>query len=158
MIEELARWAELAGPSERSCIRLLAEGSALTRHCFRSAMREAQAQLDDLWQLVQRWRMAPEPVSQLAARPEWLLDGWELICGLWRAAEEGHRPAALLDMAALYAASETGHVERQDRPRNARRLISRVPPPEFDPDRDDDARDPRMAEQVAKPPRVPAGD
>jgi hypothetical protein len=29
------------------------------------------------------------------------LDGWELICGLWRAAPEGQRSAALLDMAAL---------------------------------------------------------
>jgi hypothetical protein len=28
-----------------------------------------------------------------------------------------------------------------------------VPPPEFDPDLDDDARDPRMAAQVPKPTR-----
>jgi hypothetical protein len=101
VMEELTRWAELAGPSERSCIRLLAEGAALTQHCFRTTMKDVHAQLGDLWTLVQRWRRAPEPVSRLAARPEWLLDGWELICGLWRAAEEGHRPAALLDMAAL---------------------------------------------------------
>jgi predicted metal-binding protein len=61
--------------------------------------------------------------------------------------------ADLLDMATLYADSPTGHVERRERPRFARRLISRVPPPEFDPDIDDDARDPRMAAQVPKPTR-----
>lgn len=61
--------------------------------------------------------------------------------------------ADLLNMAQLYARSPTGHVERRERPRFARRLISRVPPPEFDPDRDDDSRDPRMAAQVPKPPR-----
>ena len=43
----------------------------------------------------------PWVIADLAARPEWLLDGWELICGLWHAAPEGQRAAALLDMAAL---------------------------------------------------------
>lgn len=68
--------------------------------------------------------------------------------------EPGPEAAAdLLDMAALYAASVSGHVDRRSRPRAARRLISRVPPPQFDPDLDDDALDRRMAAQVAKPPR-----
>ncbi len=66
--------------------------------------------------------------------------------------------ADLLDMARSHAASPNGHVERGERPRFARRLISRVPPPEFDPDRDDDARDPRTAAQVEKPPRGPIAD
>ncbi|MDO9708785.1 hypothetical protein [Paracraurococcus lichenis] len=101
VIQELGRWAEMGGPSERSCIRLLAEGAQITQHCFRQSLKEAHALLEDLWALVQRWRVAPAAISDIAARPEWLLDGWELICGLWRAAEEGHRGAALLDMAAL---------------------------------------------------------
>lgn len=100
-LQDLARWAELAGPAERSCIRLLAEGAALTQACFQLAMKEVHAALGDLWSLLQRWRIAPDPIATLAARPEWLLDGWELICGLWRAAGEGQRAAALLDMAAL---------------------------------------------------------
>jgi predicted metal-binding protein len=62
--------------------------------------------------------------------------------------------ADLLGMASLYAQSPTGHVDRRARPRFARRLISRVPPPDCDPDRDDDASNPRMAAQVPKPPRA----
>src|SRR4051812_2909771 len=49
VIQNLARWAELAGPAERSCIRLLAEGAALTQRCFRVALKEAQGLLGDLW-------------------------------------------------------------------------------------------------------------
>ena len=101
VIQDLTRWSELAGPAERSCIRLLSDGAALTHRCFRTALKEVHDQLADLWTMVQRWRIAPEAVSALAARPEWLLDGWELICGLWRAAGESQRGAALLDMAAL---------------------------------------------------------
>lgn len=65
--------------------------------------------------------------------------------------------ADLLDMAELHAQSPTGHVERRVRPRFARQLISRVPPPEFDPDCDDDSCNPRMATQVPKPPRDAPG-
>jgi hypothetical protein len=101
VVQDLARWAELAGPAERSCIRLLSDGASLTHRCFRSALKDVHDQLGDLWTLVQRWRIAPESISALAARPEWLLDGWELICGLWRAAADSQRGAALLDMAAL---------------------------------------------------------
>jgi hypothetical protein len=101
VIQDLNRWSELAGPVERSCIRLLADGASLTQRCFRTALKELHDQLGDLWTLVQRWRLAPDAVSALAARPDWLLDGWELICGLWRAAGESQRGAALLDMASL---------------------------------------------------------
>jgi predicted metal-binding protein len=59
----------------------------------------------------------------------------------------------ILDMSALYAASPTGHIDRPDRPRATRRLISKVPPIHFDPDIDDDSRSARMAAQVPKPKR-----
>ena len=35
VIQDLSRWAELAGPAERSCIRLLSDGAMLTHRCFR---------------------------------------------------------------------------------------------------------------------------
>lgn len=57
----------------------------------------------------------------------------------------------LLDMAELYVASATGHIDRQLRPAKTSRLISKVPPPEFDPNIDDDVRHPRTAAQVKKP-------
>lgn len=59
----------------------------------------------------------------------------------------------VVDMAELYVASPNGHIDRPDRPKATRRLISKVPPPGFDPNVDDDSRSARMAEQVPKPER-----
>jgi hypothetical protein len=105
VIQDLARWAELAGPSERGCIRLLAESAALTQRCFRVAIRDAQTLLEHLWELIQRWRMSPEPISAATARPEWLLDGWEQICLVWDdAAQASTWRSALLEMVLMVPA------------------------------------------------------
>ncbi|WP_431271327.1 hypothetical protein [Dankookia sp. P2] len=113
VIQDLGRWADLAGPAERSCIRLLSDGAMLTHRCFRVALKELHDQLGDLWTMVQRWRLAPEAVSALAARPEWLLDGWELICGLWRAAGESQR-ARRLARHGVAGADDPGRGRRLD--------------------------------------------
>ncbi|MBK1662115.1 hypothetical protein CKO45_28415 [Paracraurococcus ruber] len=101
VIHDLSRWSELASPTERGCIRLLAEGAALTQRCFGLALQEVHGLMEDLWQLAERWRLMPEAIGEIAARPDWLLDGWEMICGLWRAAGDGERSAVLGDMAQL---------------------------------------------------------
>jgi hypothetical protein len=101
VMQELANWAEATDAAERAGARLLVQSAALTLRCYRVALGEAHGLLDDLWALLPRWQLAPEQVHLLAARPEWLLDGWELICGLWRGAEQAMRGAAVLDMAAL---------------------------------------------------------
>ncbi|TCZ64403.1 hypothetical protein [Roseicella aquatilis] len=101
VVQAMIRWSERATATERSCTRLLAECASLTQRCFQHAMTEAHALLADLSGLVERWQRGQDPIANIAARPEWLLDGWELICGLWRGAAEEQRATALLDMAAL---------------------------------------------------------
>jgi hypothetical protein len=101
MAQEVERWAARGSEADRTGARLLVESSDLTLRCCRLAFAEAHSMLDDLWGLVQRWRVAPDEILLRLARPEWLLDGWELICGLWREARQTRRAAALSDMALL---------------------------------------------------------
>ena len=51
--------------------------------------------------LLRRWLHEPAALRQLASRPEWLLDGWELPCAMWRDAPEAERLATCLQIAAL---------------------------------------------------------
>ena len=101
MAREVERWAEGVAPGERAGARLLVESCELTLRCCRMAFAEVHALLDDLWALLRRWQEDQATVRMLLARPEWLLDGWGLICGLWRDARPTRRGAALLDMALL---------------------------------------------------------
>jgi hypothetical protein len=50
----------------------------------RTAMTDAIAPLSDLPALLRAWAQAPAKVAAKAARPDWLLDGWERIWTLWR--------------------------------------------------------------------------
>ncbi|MBV1795766.1 hypothetical protein [Siccirubricoccus sp. G192] len=101
MAREAEDWAKHGQDADRACARLLALSSDLTLRCCQPAFTTAFEMLDDLWRLLHRWRVAPEEILGPLARPEWLLDGWELICGLWRGTDPAQRGAALLEMAAL---------------------------------------------------------
>ena len=62
-----------------------------------STLETAQALAGDMPALLRRWLADPQEVRRLAARPDWLLDGWELVLALWR--DSGGE--ALRDMAVL---------------------------------------------------------
>src|SRR5689334_12427878 len=47
-------------------------------------------------ELLRRWEGGPEPVAELASRPEWLLDGWEQISLLWKSATDHAARAAVM--------------------------------------------------------------
>jgi hypothetical protein len=99
--QELASWGEAGTQQFRACTGLLGQSAQLTLRCGRIALAAAHAELDNIWSLLHRWRLAPDEVQTVLARPEWLLDGWELICGIWRQTLPEHRAAAVLDMASL---------------------------------------------------------
>jgi hypothetical protein len=68
----------------------------------RTALEHARSLLDDMPRLIRRWLTDKEEVRRLAARPEWLLDGWERICLLWRIADSAFgRPLALREVVNL---------------------------------------------------------
>lgn len=101
LMQELSAWAACHPGPERSCVRLIGQGAELTLRCCRQAMADAHAPLSDVGDLLRHWPERRDPILTLVARPEWLLDGWGLICGLWRGATPVRRRNALLDMASL---------------------------------------------------------
>jgi len=67
-----------------------------------SSLAQARRLTDDVVSLLRSWAKDPQPTLELAARAEWLLDGWEQICMLWRfALDDSGRRAALVEMAQL---------------------------------------------------------
>lgn len=61
--------ASRAGPITTASAKVLAATKALTR---------------DVTSLLHSWSRSRERVLELVAKPEWLLDGWEEVCLLWR--------------------------------------------------------------------------
>lgn len=79
---------------------MIADVAGLTLSCAAQTIVAARALVDDLPMLLRRWDADPRPVVQLAARPDWLLDGWEHICLIWSTAETDiERHAALAEIA-----------------------------------------------------------
>ena len=49
--------------------------------------------------LLRTWATDPDSVIRIAARPDWLLDGWEQICLIWNyARDDATRSAALVEI------------------------------------------------------------
>jgi hypothetical protein len=68
----------------------------------RAALEQARGLLDDMPRMMRRWLADADEVKRLAARPEWLLDGWERICLLWQVADASFgRPLALREVVNL---------------------------------------------------------
>jgi len=102
----------------------------LTLDCAVTTVRDAQALSNDMTVLLGRWADEATAIADLAARPEWLLDGWERICLLWTiASDDAARRAALVEMAQLVPvlpreASEWMGVDvASDRPISFRRSV-----------------------------------
>jgi hypothetical protein len=101
VVQQVVAWGDAGTAEQRHCARLLGQAAEVTLRCARVALANAQAQLEDIWALVHRWRVDPDSVLALVERSEWLLDGWRQICALWRASPPEGRLGAALEMAAL---------------------------------------------------------
>ena len=62
-------------------------------------LAQTRATLAEPVKLLQSWVASPDDAAGLAARCDWLLDGWEHICLVWKVADsDSSRRAALLEM------------------------------------------------------------
>ena len=62
-------------------------------------LAQTRATLADPVKLLQSWVANPDDAAGLVARCDWLLDGWEHICLVWKVADlDSSRRAALLEM------------------------------------------------------------
>jgi hypothetical protein len=66
------------------------------------SLTRLHAMLGNVASLLTTWSRCPQHVMEYAARPEWLLDGWEQVCQVWWSSPSAeHRRAALTEMAQL---------------------------------------------------------
>jgi len=83
----------------------LVSGTAeVTLSLARRTLAEAHARLDDIPALLAAWAADGTGVAATLARPDWLLDGWEGICLIWKLADDAHRRAAVSEMALMVPA------------------------------------------------------
>ena len=128
---ELASWDGHASEEEAALAALVARLAAITVRGADRALAEARAEIEDLPGLIARWHAGGGTLAPLFARPEWLLDGWEQVCLLWRAdSSDAGRRRALAEISHMVPVlpTEAGHwtgveVEASELPRLRRTVL-----------------------------------
>lgn len=74
-----------AGSAEDTALQagLTAHAADLTIACARAVLDDCHGAAIDVVGLLRKWLAESEALSQLLARPDWLLDGWDHIVALW---------------------------------------------------------------------------
>jgi hypothetical protein len=100
---EIVQWSLRQPSDDRAGYAEMVCGIAdFTISLARVTIGQARALTKDLVGLLRSWSTDPVTTMRLAARPEWLLDGWEQICLVWHLAEDdAERRAALVEMAQI---------------------------------------------------------
>jgi hypothetical protein len=100
---EVSSWSgEQLSDDQASYSEMICSVAEVTLSLASSTLSQAHALTKDVVGLLRSWATDPDRIVRLAARPEWLLDGWEQICLLWSLAEDdATRRAALLEMVQL---------------------------------------------------------
>jgi hypothetical protein len=102
MAREVAEWGAVTPATQDSpVVEVIAEAARLTLACCDKILRELDAMIADPLTLLKRYRQDQAGLRQLAVRPEWLLDGWALLCAMWRDAPDHARLAISRDIALL---------------------------------------------------------
>ena len=130
LIEEIELWvAQSPDPGEQHAALLVADAARLTLSCASAAFRELDGLLGDTPALLRSWREDSTALARRATRPDWLLDGWQVICELWRDADSTMRAGALWEMALLAPVMPreveewVGIEEDWERPTRLRRVV-----------------------------------
>jgi len=104
VIQEVYRWGDQAKEQqERQCAEMLAKSAEVTLRCADATLETVYEAQDQLWPLLQAWKRDPNSIRALVTRPDWILDGWEMICGIWRESSQTDTTLAVADMVTLIA-------------------------------------------------------
>ncbi|CAH0298937.1 hypothetical protein [Roseomonas sp. CECT 9278] len=142
--------AQSADPSEQHAAVLVMDAARLTLSCAAGAFKDLDGLLSDTPTLLRAWREDSTELGRRASRPDWLLDGWQVITELWRDADPGLREGALWEMALLAPVMPReveewlGITDDWDRPTRMRRVVRA----------NEDWRSGRMLEIVARNERL----
>lgn len=153
LTEEIDLWvAQTPDPGEQHAATLVTDAARLTLSCAEIAFQDIDGLLSDTPTLLRAWREDSSALGRRATRPDWLLDGWQLICELWRDAEPDTRHGTLWEMALLAPVMPreveewVGASDDWDRPTRLRRLVRA----------NEDWRSGKMLELVARNERLRA--
>ncbi|MCX7371252.1 MAG: hypothetical protein NTW56_02230 [Alphaproteobacteria bacterium] len=102
LVREVSAWAADTPAAQDSAVAaVIVEAARLTLDCCARVMADLDSKFGDILILLRQWVRDPAPLRQLLARPDWLLDGWSMICGMWRDAPEEARLSISRDIAML---------------------------------------------------------
>ncbi len=79
----------------------VADAAEAMQQAGRLVLEAAQRPLAEPAALLACWATTPDAIAARISRPDWLLDGWEPICLLWRVTEGGQRAGALAEAALM---------------------------------------------------------
>lgn len=121
--------AQSPDPGAQHGAILVVDAARLTLTCAQGAFKDLDGLLSDTPNLLRNWREDSTDLGRRASRPDWLLDGWQVITELWRDADPGLREGALWEMALLAPVMPReveewlGIEEDWDRPTRMRRVV-----------------------------------
>jgi hypothetical protein len=100
---EIAAWSRDNDDDALACYAgMICDVADVTLTLATTTFDHAQALTEDPVGLLRTWSVDPDQVIRAAGRPEWLLDGWDQICLLWRQAKcPAAKRAALAEIAQL---------------------------------------------------------
>jgi hypothetical protein len=130
MSRDFAEWVALT-PAARDLqvSAVIAEGCGLTLRCGTAMLEQVEAGMADMIGLLRRWQADPDALVTEATRPDWLLDGWPLILGLWQDTDPADRLRAAWEAAMLLpvlpreTAAWCGVQADWEQPQRLRRLV-----------------------------------
>jgi hypothetical protein len=97
--DEMGEWPYSRGEDGTLDTMQVHQATELAVALARATLGQARALLDDLPRLIRRWAADKEEIRVLAARPGWVLDGWERLCLLWQVSDSTFgRPLALREV------------------------------------------------------------
>lgn len=99
---ETTAWSQSYRDESGAQADMIARVADLTISCTETTLDEAHALTANMAGILSRWSSEAAGIRKLTVRPEWLLDGWEQVCLLWRSSEtDAARRAVLAEMALL---------------------------------------------------------
>jgi hypothetical protein len=100
---ELSRWLATNPAGDIASLgKAVSDAMDATAGYADEVLAGVRTTLADPMALLQRWLIDPDDPLNLATRCDWVLDGWERICLLWKLADSlASRRAALMEMAQL---------------------------------------------------------
>jgi hypothetical protein len=98
---DIARWLTDDPQNDMEPLgRALTDAMTVALDGAEAMLAQTRATLADPVKLLQSWIANPDDAAGLVARCDWLLDGWEYICLIWKLADsDSSRRATLLEMA-----------------------------------------------------------